>query len=162
MDLNSFAQALRAGLAQVPPVAIAVVLLAGPTVFLVAYRFVSVARRIQEPSGVELTRLWVCHSCRSVNELRQERCYRCGSGRSVAGKIEIVVDRPGVPIRPFEVPAGSPFAAVATGAQQRDPVPVMGQSAAPSQQVAVGPGRDARTMTPAPDEEHAGLVEAER
>jgi hypothetical protein len=143
MDLSAFADSLQRGFAAVPPIAIALVLLAGPTVALIGYRLVTVARRMQTSPEVEAAPLWVCHDCRSVNELRVSHCYRCGLGRDRTGDIEIVVDQPAIRRAPSEVPAGSPFAAVAGSGSQGPGVPVMTGRASPAQPVAVGPGRTA-------------------
>ena len=151
MDLSAFLDSLRRGFGEVPPIAIALVLLAGPTVVLIGYRLVAVARRMQTSPQVEAAPLWVCHDCRSVNELRMSRCYRCGLQRDQDGEIEIVVDQPAVRRAPAEVPAGSPFAAIAGGDPAGPGVPVMAERATTAPRVAVGPGR-----TPEPV---AGLLE---
>lgn len=162
MDLDGMVQSLRDGFAQLPPVTIVVVLLAGPTALFVIYRFISLTRRAGEPSGIEAAALWVCHDCRSLNPLRQERCYRCGSAREAPGGIRIVLDRVPQPKRPFDVPAGSPFAPVATGSQKRESVPVMDHTAADRDPVAVGPGRDAGSTAPVSGGEQVDRVEADR
>ena len=43
MDLSSIAQSLQRGFGEVPPIAIALALLAGPTAALIGYRLISVA-----------------------------------------------------------------------------------------------------------------------
>ena len=161
MDLSSIAHSLQTWVGQLPPATIGLALLAGPTLVLVLYRFVSVARRVQVASDIGAATLWVCQGCRSVNELRMSGCYRCGRERDAAGKIEIIVDRPEAPARLFEVPAGSPFAAVAD-AQPHTGVPVMGQPGAVRDPLPVGPGRDAERVPPASQEGPVDLVEADR
>jgi hypothetical protein len=161
MDLGSFAHSLQTWLGQVPIAAIGLALLAGPTTVLLVYRFVTMARRVQVASEVTLPTLWVCHSCRSVNELRASRCYRCGNERDAAGAIEIIVDRPEASPRLFEVPAGSPFAAVAD-AQPRQGVPVMDRSGTPGRSVPVGPRREAPIPSTVSKDGSVDLVEADR
>lgn len=158
MGLGSIAQSLQVGLGQVPPVAIALGLLAGPTALLIGYRFVTVARRMRMTSEVHAATLWVCHSCRSVNELRLNRCYRCGSERGAIEEAEVVSDRPASPVRRFEVPAGSPFMAAA---QQSQGIPVMDPATGARDPVAVGPGGDAKLEPSTPQREDLDLVEAD-
>ena len=141
MDLSAFVDSLQRGFAAIPPIAIALVLLAGPTAALIGYRLVGVARRMQTAPEVEAAPLWVCHDCRSVNELRVSRCYRCGLERDRDEEIEIVVEQPVIRRAPSAVPAGSPFAAVAAGDPQRPGVPVMADREPAAQPIAVGPGR---------------------
>ena len=140
MNLSALVDSLERGFSEIPPIAIALMLLAGPTVALVGYRLMGVARRMQTAPEVE-TPLWVCPDCRSVNELRVSHCYRCGLGRDQAEEIEIVVDVPAVRRAPSEVPTGSPFAAVAGGRPPVPGVPVMASREPPAQPVPVGPGR---------------------
>jgi hypothetical protein len=146
-DLTAIGDALQRGFGQVPPIAIALVLLAGPTTALIGYRLIRVARRMQAAPEVEAAPLWVCHDCRSVNEFRMSRCYRCGVERAAGGDVEVFVDRPAVRPTTFEVPAGSPFAALGATPDQRTEhgqgpgIPVMADAAEASDAVAVGPGR---------------------
>ena len=158
MDLSAFVNSLQRGFAAVPPVAIALVLLAGPTTALLVYRLVGAARQMRTTPEVEAVPLWVCHDCRSVNELRVSRCYRCGLERDRAAEIEIVVDQPAIRRAPSEVPAGSPFAAVATGGANGPGVPVMADGALGTQPVAVGPGRNPE---PAMVRAYPGSVDAD-
>jgi hypothetical protein len=148
IDLSAISDALARGFGEIPPIAIALVLLAGPTAALIGYRLIGVARRMQTTPEVEAAPLWVCHDCRSVNEFRMSHCYRCGSAREAGGEIEVIVDEPfGRPF-PFEAPAGSPFAALGATPDQREPrpgVPVMADSSADVGAVAVGPGRSVET-----------------
>ena len=159
MDLSSVLRSIQAGLNQVPPVAIGLALLAGPTLALVIFRFISMARRGQAETETITTPLWVCHSCRSINDLHAMRCYRCGNERDALGKIEIVIDRQEPQRRMFEAPEGSPFAAV-TDTQPRG-VPVMGPASGARGPVPVGPGHDP-ALNPASEDASSDLVEADR
>lgn len=81
----------------VPPAAIvAIVLLAGPTVVWVLYRFVVQPRTSRyDDTGLDL--LWICERCRSANEVRSGRCYRCGLDREAMASGDLqVVDGVGV------------------------------------------------------------------
>jgi hypothetical protein len=146
IDLSAFGESLQRGLGEIPPVAIALTLLAGPTLLLIGYRLVGVARRMQSRE-IAAEPFWVCHDCRSVNELRHTNCYRCGLARDATAELEVIVDQPIGPPASFDVPAGSPFAAIAAnpmGLPDRGPgVPVMADPSVASDAVAVGPGRPA-------------------
>ena len=146
IDLSALGESLQRGFGEIPPIAIALVLLAGPTVALIGYRLIGAARR--PASGqLEAAPLWVCHDCRSINALRLDRCYHCGMGRDTTPEIEVIIDAPVGPPATFDVPAGSPFAALGgrmdTAARAADAtgVPVMADAAEWNTGVPVGPGR---------------------
>ena len=131
-DLSSIGDALQRSFGDIPPIAIALTLLAGPTLALIGYRLIGAARRMPT-SEVEAAPMWVCHDCRSVNQFRDARCYRCGTAREAAAEIEVIVDQPMGRPTTFEAPAGSPFAALGAleqpAAQAPGPgVPVMGDA----------------------------------
>jgi hypothetical protein len=162
MDPSAFLESLQRGLGEVPPVAIALVLLAGPTVALIGYRLFGVARRLQvKPEGTVMP-FWVCQDCRSVNELRLSRCYRCGIERDDVGEVEIVVNQPAIRAVPVDLPAGSPFAAIATGGRTGPGVPVMAERNAFDQPVPVGPGREPEAAAAGSDPDAMERVEAKR
>lgn len=146
IDLSGFVESIQQGFGQIPPVAIALALLAGPTATLIVYRLIGVARRRQVPNETAAA-LWVCRDCRSVNQLRVSRCYRCGLDVDATDEIDVVLDLPSVPRTPFEVPVGSPFAASGgatraseVGDQRAPGVPVMADRSSTSDAVPVGPG----------------------
>lgn len=160
IDLSPIGNALQRGFGEVPPIAIALILLAGPTLALIGYRLIGVARRMQTSPQIEAAPLWVCHDCRSVNEFRLSRCYRCGVEREATGEIEVLVDQPLRGPATFEAPAGSPFAALGAPeppvAQDRGPgVPVMNATSSRGNSVAVGPGRSDQAPPPIPGTEDA-------
>jgi hypothetical protein len=162
VDLSAFAESLQRGLKELPPIVLALGLLAGPTAALILYRMVAAAaRRRQAASAVGAAPLWVCHDCRSVNPLRASRCYRCGLDRDRAGEVEIVVNRPAVRAAPDRVPAGSPFAA-AGGRRPGPGTPVMADRDALARRVAVGPGHEQDRVQAEPKPEPAERVEADR
>ena len=149
IDLAALGESLRSGFGQIPPIAIALVLIAGPTAALVGYRMISASRRTPVVTDMEASPYWVCRDCRSVNELRLTRCYHCGLGQDATREIEVILDAP--PARPttFDVPAGSPFAAIGGNVDRARPpstagpgVPVMAESADWNTGVAVGPGHE--------------------
>lgn len=144
-DLSGFVEALRHGFDAIPPVAIAIALLAGPTAGLIGYRLLTSSRRLQSADEQAVAPYWVCHDCRSVNELGHSRCYHCHHERDTQPELEVIVDAPARAPGYFEAPAGSPFAALGHGAPSPDAapgVPVMGHR--PVDSVAVGPGRAAK------------------
>jgi len=121
--------AIQTGLGEVPVPVLAVILLGGPTLLWLGFRyFVVQARNEATPTGDALVLFWICERCRSANEVPGTHCYQCGIDQAetrgvlqiVAGDRRIVVD--GVPVvrelapldRPL-VPVGpghDPFAAV--------------------------------------------------
>jgi len=146
IDLSGLGEAFARGFSDIPPIAIALGLLAGPTLAMIGYRLVGVARRLPASSAFEAAPFWVCYDCRSINELRAGRCYHCGVARDAAPEVEVILDMPmGAPAR-FDVPAGSPFAALgrmpdaAAPTGQRAGVPVMADPSDWSTGVPVGPG----------------------
>jgi hypothetical protein len=158
IDLNGLVETLQRALGEIPPVAIALALLAGPTAALIGYRLISVARRPHGQPLVEIAPLWVCQECRSVNQLRLSRCYRCGVKRDAPDEIEVVLDQPSGPPATFEVPLGSPFAArggTPVGSPGQGPGrPVMADPSLPRPAIAVGPGTsttEARVEAPGGD-----------
>jgi hypothetical protein len=166
IDLSAIGNALQRGFSEIPPIATALILLAGPTLALIGYRLISVARRMQASPAIEAAPLWVCHDCRSVNEFRLSRCYRCGVEREAAGEIEVIVDHPLRGPSTFDAPAGSPFAALGAPNQPMahgpgPGVPVMDAAGHPSDGVAVGPGRSGQTR-PATEDAVASAPERRR
>jgi hypothetical protein len=146
IDLSGLVEAFRGGFAEIPPIAIALGLLAGPTLALIGYRLVGVATRAGSTTTAEAAPYWVCHDCRSINELRAGRCYHCGLGRDAIQEIEVIIEAPVVAPTFFEAPAGSPFAALggnvdlASSRGAGPGVPVMQDTSEWSTGVPVGPG----------------------
>lgn len=144
---------LRRSLSLVPPAILAIVLLAGPTAAWLLYRFVVQPRaRRLAADGSEL--LWICERCRSANEVRASRCYRCAMERDeIVGTIQVVDGDGIVTLAPLEdeatgaSPVGLPVMAAANTAGR------------PS--VAVGPGRSVGAGDP-PLEAVEALVVGER
>ena len=89
VDIADWIARLQAGAATVPGALIAVFLLAGPTVGWLLYRFIVQPRARRRIAGPDLAAMWVCASCRSVNELRMARCYRCDA-RPVEEELEVI------------------------------------------------------------------------
>jgi hypothetical protein len=95
VEIIEFLERLRAGVQVIPPVIIAIVLLAGPTVLWLLFRFVVQPRSARQRAG-SLSAMWVCPRCRSVNELRLSRCYRCDAKPEEA-ELEVIESDPSVP-----------------------------------------------------------------
>jgi hypothetical protein len=164
IDLGALGESLQRGFGEIPPVAIALALLAGPTAALIGYRLISAARRAPISTEAEAAPYWVCQDCRSINELRLPRCYSCGLSRDAATEIEVIVDAP--PARPttFDVPAGSPFAAIGGNTDRGGPpapgpgVPVMADAPDWDTGVPVGPGRSEPVAVPVVAEDGEALL----
>ncbi|MDO8483469.1 MAG: zinc finger Ran-binding domain-containing protein [Candidatus Limnocylindrales bacterium] len=159
IEFSSLVESIQRGFGLIPHPAIAIALLAGPTAALIAYRLIGVVRR-RQTSNETVAALWVCEDCRSVNELRQSRCYRCGAEGDATDEIEVILDQPTRAPATFEVPAGSPFAALGAHTDRssgQGPVtPVMADATFPRDAIAVGPGRPVDALARAP------LAEADR
>jgi hypothetical protein len=97
VDVEHWIIALRAGIGLVPPILIAIVLLGGPTAAWLLYRFV-VQPRAKRLGSMDASAMWVCPNCRSVNELRMSRCYRCDASRDEED-LEVIDAHPTGPIR---------------------------------------------------------------
>lgn len=122
---------VQRSLGLVPPAILAIVFLAGPTLAWLLYRFVVQPRtRRYAADGSEL--LWICDRCRSANEVRSSRCYRCATERDAIVSLQ-VVDGDGIvsldPLDDQEHLAAPPVG-----------VPVMAPTARSRRSVAVGPG----------------------
>ncbi|MEX1168502.1 MAG: hypothetical protein WEE50_00025 [Chloroflexota bacterium] len=164
IDLSALGESLQSGFSAIPPIAIALALLGGPTAALIAYRLVGAARQVPTSADVEANPYWVCHDCRSVNELRVSRCYHCGLGRDATPDIEVIVDAPSHAPSTFAVPAGSPFAALGGNADRAHTpapgpgVPVMADTPDWSAGVPVGPGRTDTVAVPVVAEDGEALL----
>ena len=89
-DPNGLIESISNGLPRVPSALIAAALLGGPTAIWLIVRFTrprDVPKKVVE---VPETLLWLCTSCRSMNEDRVDRCYRCHIPRE-ADDIPVVV-----------------------------------------------------------------------
>ena len=93
LPIAEWIDSLRAGIGLVPPALIAMVLLGGPTAGWLLYRFV-VQPRSARQRAFERNAFWVCPTCRSVNDFRLTRCYRCDS-RSIETDLEVIEAQPG-------------------------------------------------------------------
>jgi hypothetical protein len=92
IEIGEWIAQARSGVATIPPAIIAVILLAGPTVCWLLYRFI-VEPRYRRMRGRDMAAMWVCANCRSVNELRMARCYRCDA-RPVEAELEVIDSHP--------------------------------------------------------------------
>jgi hypothetical protein len=104
LPIGEWISDLQAGIGLVPPALIAMVLLSGPTVAWLLYRFVVQPRSIRSRAYVG-ARFWVCPNCRSVNDIQLIRCYRCDS-RPAAADIEVIDATPSAPRRLVPVGPG--------------------------------------------------------
>jgi hypothetical protein len=93
LPISEWIDSLRAGIGLVPPALIAMVLLGGPTTAWLLYRFL-VQPRTMRQRAFQRDSFWVCPTCRSVNDFRLTRCYRCDS-HPAESDLEVVDARPG-------------------------------------------------------------------
>ena len=122
VDPSALVNEILAGLAKIPPGLFAAILLGGPTAIWLVLRFSNPpddAPRPPEPVREEF--LWVCISCRSLNQELRDSCYRCH--RSRADERE-----PGIPDL------------------GRLPAPASRAEIAPAIGIAVGPGRTSEPL----------------
>jgi hypothetical protein len=91
IDVDSGLAAFARGLEMIPRIIIAPVLLAGPTILWLLYRFlVRPGTFRQRPDGSQLA-VWACASCASLTPVDQLLCYRCRAERP-PGVIELEPD----------------------------------------------------------------------
>ncbi len=117
VDPSALVNEILAGLAKIPPGLFAAILLGGPTAIWLVLRFSNPpddAPRPPEPVREEF--LWVCISCRSLNQELRDNCYRCHRSRTDESE-------PGIPDL------------------GRLPAPASRAEIAPAIGIAVGPGR---------------------
>lgn len=114
IEPGEFVQNLREGLAQIPGVVYAAVLLGGPTALWLLYRFVVVPRTSRYRPGAPHA-MWVCPNCRSASEVHQVRCYRCGYERDSQRALEIVYSDPELERGIEEEPVAVPYPGIAVG-----------------------------------------------
>ena len=117
VDLSAFIDSLQRGLGQIPPIAIALVLLAGPTAALIGYRLISAATRVQSRTGGRGRPAVGLSTAAARSTSFASRAATAAASSAIAvDDIEIGRRPAGPSSGSFEVPAGSPFAAVAEGA----------------------------------------------
>lgn len=133
LQINEWIESFRAGVGLVPPALVAVVLLAGPTVSWLLYRFI-VQPRARRMRAMDLSAMWVCSKCRSVNELRMARCYRCDA-RPDESDLELIDPRPTGPAR---------LTAVGPGLDLGGPGQSVAQPVSSGQEVSAGAGTPPR------------------
>ncbi|MFP5341597.1 MAG: hypothetical protein ACLGIJ_01540 [Candidatus Limnocylindria bacterium] len=73
----------------VPGALIVIVLLGGPTAIWLLYIALKAVQRRRYQPGTDQP-LWICVQCRSANELRADRCYRCGLQVTNDDAIEVI------------------------------------------------------------------------
>jgi hypothetical protein len=97
-DWNGVFEAIANGVSKLPSALIAAILLGGPTAIWLIARFVNPPDFGKRDEAVLVDLLWVCDSCRSINEDRLDHCYHCQVARSGAGTpLVIAVGRDAVP-----------------------------------------------------------------
>lgn len=97
VPIGEWFESLRVGIGLIPPALIAMVLLGGPTAGWLLYRFF-VQPRAARGRAYDGARFWVCPNCRSVNDFRLQRCYRCDA-RPAEEELEVIDAHPSGPRR---------------------------------------------------------------
>jgi hypothetical protein len=115
-----------------PAAVLVIVLLTGPTLVWLLYRFV-VQPHTRRYADDSVDVFWVCEDCRSVNDVRVSKCYLCGLERdmTMAGGVR-VLDAGGTVLLAPDAAEPAPIAA----AMSVPPVEV----STSRELVAVGPG----------------------
>jgi hypothetical protein len=98
------------------------ILLGGPTAFWLLYHFV-VEPRVARMRVLERAPFWVCASCRSVNDSRLVRCYRCDA-QPLDEELEVVEADPSGPSRLAPVGPGLNLGAPGTS-MRPGPIPIL-------------------------------------
>jgi hypothetical protein len=124
-DPNEVLTAITKALPKLPSALIAAALLGGPTAIWLITRIIkppSLIKAAEElPEDLE-NLLWVCESCRSMNEDRLDRCYRCHLARTAEDNPAVIhaaretASRTGLPAG-SGVPAQAPAAYSFLGGQ---------------------------------------------
>lgn len=133
-----------------PAAVLVIVMLAGPTLAWLLYRFV-VQPRTRRYADHSLDVFWVCEDCRSANDVRDARCYLCGLDRDVtmAGGVRVLDAGGALLLAPDAGETATPH--VVTAAEADPPADATTSAAAgatkppvdgakPRRMVAVGPG----------------------
>ena len=77
MDPSGLIEAIASGFSMIPSAVLAALFLALPTAIWLIARITNPPDPAKRELVVEEHLLWVCSSCRSINEARLETCYRC-------------------------------------------------------------------------------------
>ena len=97
VDLNGLMDAIVNGISRLPSALVAALLLAGPTAIWLIARFTNPPDS-GKPAEAGETLLWVCESCRSINDHVVDKCYRCHRPRGAeSGAIVVEPGRIRVP-----------------------------------------------------------------
>lgn len=166
IELTDAFDDLQRSLRLVPPAILAIVFLAGPTAAWILYRLMIAQPQMRRRAADGSDLLWICERCRSANEIRSSRCYRCAMERDeTVGALKIVDGEAIVTLDPDDgdpaYPLGQPVTAAATA---RPPVAVGPGRSRPEpasetvepvgerrrRSVAVGPGKDASSAPASP------------
>jgi hypothetical protein len=169
IDPSDSIQAVERTLNSLPAAAFVIVLLTGPTILWLLYRFVVQPRTSRYAASREEL-LWVCADCRSVNEIGQTHCYHCSLDRAaITGPLQVFdgeglvtlepeIPDDGVEIIPVAVEIATPIEATALGTRP-GAAPTVAAAAVPPpaaaptrprKLVAVGPGKRRTTAKATP------------
>lgn len=153
LPIGDWIELARDGIGLVPPTILAMILLGGPTAGWLLYHFV-IEPRAARMRVFERAPFWVCTNCRSVNDHRLARCYRCDA-EPVEDELELIDAHPTGPSTVAPVGPGLNFGAPATSTQPGS-IPIL---ATPSAAAETGQGWDsaAEEWDEQGDEDRAAL-----
>jgi hypothetical protein len=134
IEIETWARSLVDGANAVPAALIAIALLGGPTLVWLLYRWV-VKPRSSRYQLSQIDALWICVGCRSANELRSSKCYRC---HRELDETELELTEPGFR---ESVPTPEPTEAERPARRRRRVGPSPAVAASGRDPVAVGPGK---------------------
>jgi hypothetical protein len=142
IDPSGLIEAISNGISRVPSAIIAAVLLGGPTLIWILTRLTYPP--ITKPGDAVVENLlWICESCRSLNEDRLETCYRCHRLRA-AESVPVVVKTGGAAAPGLAIAVGPGATGVGTPVGPGRPgVGVAVGPGEPGVGTAVGPGQPA-------------------
>ena len=84
VDPNALFEAVMSVLSRIPSGLLVALLLGGPTAIWLVLRLVRQREAPSRFASVASDLHWVCAECRSLNEARNDRCYRCQKARTDA------------------------------------------------------------------------------
>jgi hypothetical protein len=82
VDPSGLLDAISNVVSQIPTGLLVAVFLVGPTAIWLIARFANPSEPAKRVKTVPENMLWVCASCRSINDDRAARCYRCHGSRA--------------------------------------------------------------------------------
>jgi hypothetical protein len=105
VDPSALVEAVIDGLSKIPSGIFAALLLGGPTVVWLILRFANPRDARSRYGSVAADLHWICPECKSLNEDRSARCYRCFLAREEA-VLPLIAGIPGAGTPGVGIPVG--------------------------------------------------------